>query len=85
MRYSIIIIVCYIYLLTLSCTKTMTISESSETLNNWRIAREYQRQERYELARQYYLLALAGAREAQSQQALQLELKVIDRMIETMR
>lgn len=63
----------------------MTVPESAETLNNWQIAREYQKQERYELARQYYVLALAGAREIESQKALQVELKAVERMIEAMR
>ncbi|AGC49613.1 hypothetical protein BW722_01105 [Lawsonia intracellularis] len=67
------------------CTKIMYVPESSETLHNWHLAREYQRQQRYELARQYYILALAGAREPQSQKTLQLEIKAVDRMIEAMR
>lgn len=77
--------ICVFILVSIGCTKIMHVPESSETLTNWHLAREYQRQQRYELAKQYYLLALAGAREPQSQQALQIEIKAVDRMIEAMR
>lgn len=75
----------YIVIINIGCTKIMYVPESSETLHNWHLAREYQRQQRYELARQYYVLALAGAREPQSQKTLQLEIKAVERMIEAMR
>ncbi len=75
----------YLLLLVFGCAKVIPITESSETLSNWHKAREYQSQERYELAQQYYLLALASSRDPQSQQALKREIKVIERMIQTMR
>lgn len=84
--YRLLFLLCvYIITMNIGCTKIMYVPESSETLHNWHLAREYQRQQRYELARQYYVLALAGAREPQSQKTLQLEIKAVERMIEAMR
>lgn len=79
------ICICAAFVLAAGCTKVAVLPESGETLSNWTLARDYQAQGRYELARQYYLLALAGARTPESQQTLQRELNSVDRMIEAMR
>lgn len=68
-----------------ACTKVAVIPEAEETVYNWSQARDYQAQGRYELARQHYLLALAAARTAESQQTLQRELDSVDRMLEALR
>ena len=36
------------------------LADTEVTTHNWKLARDYERQMRYELARQYYLLALAS-------------------------
>ncbi len=67
------------------CTRVAVTPEAEETIFNWTQARDYQAQGRYELARQYYLVALAAARTPETQQTLQRELDSVDRMIEAMR
>jgi hypothetical protein len=67
------------------CTRVTAVPESASTLNQWRIARGYQAQGRYELAKQYFTLALAGARSTVSQDELEQEIEVINRMLQTMR
>lgn len=60
---------------------TLVIRESEDSIANWSLARDYQAQGRYELARQHYLLALASSRTAQTQSTLQRELDSLDRKI----
>ncbi len=53
---------------------------------NFRMAREYSAQGRYELAKEHYLLAYAAAgNDAMLRDALQQELHSIDLMIKTLR
>ena len=61
------------------------ISDTRATTHNWKLARDYERQMRYELARQYYLLALAACRSESAQAQLKRELESIDLQIRTMR
>ncbi|MEG2005092.1 MAG: hypothetical protein RR014_03555 [Bilophila sp.] len=67
------------------CTSIAVIPESGETITNWSLARDYQAQGRYELARQHFLLALASSRTTDSQTTLQREMDALDRMIQAMR
>jgi len=55
------------------------------TKSHWKLARDYERQMRYELARQHYLLALASCRSEPAQTQLRRELESIDLQIRTMR
>ncbi len=68
-----------------ACSKVTASPESASTLAYWRTARSYQAEGRHELAKQYFLLALAGARSATSQSELQIELEASNRMLQTMR
>ncbi len=68
-----------------ACSKVTASPESASTLAYWRTARSYQAEGRHELAKQYFLLALAGARSSMSQSELQTELEASNRMLQTMR
>ena len=61
------------------------LTDTRATMHNWQLARDYERQMRYELARQHYLLALASCRSASTQEQLRRELESIDLQIRTMR
>lgn len=67
------------------CARTLVVQESEESIANWTLAREYQAEGRFELARQYYLLALASSRTPQTQMTLQRELDSVDRKIQAKR
>ena len=67
------------------CTRVTSMPESSQTLAHWQQARNYQARGRYELAKQYYQLALAGSVSSESQAALQREIDAADRMLQTFR
>ena len=60
-------------------------ADTQATIHNWKLARDYERQMRYELARQHYLLALASCRSEATQTQLRRELESIDLQIRTMR
>lgn len=68
-----------------ACSKVTASPESASTLAYWRTARSYQAEGRHELAKQYFLLALAGSRSSMSQSELQTELEASNRMLQTMR
>lgn len=55
------------------------------TRRHWVTARDYQRQMRYELARQHYVLALAACRNSRTQAQLKRELEGVDLQIRSMR
>ena len=61
------------------------LADTKATTHNWKLARDYERQMRYELARQHYLLALASCRSEPTQSQLRRELESIDLQIRTMR
>ena len=61
------------------------LSDTKATRHNWKLARDYERQMRYELARQHYLLALASCRSESTQAQLRRELESVDLQIRTMR
>ena len=61
------------------------LSDTKATTLNWKLARDYERQMRYELARQHYLLALAACRSESTQMQLRRELESVDLQIRTMR
>jgi len=67
------------------CGAKYTVPETGSALGNWRTARGYQAQGRYEMARQYYGLALANARTPDSQVALKQEIEAVERQIQAMR
>lgn len=58
---------------------------SSDSLRNYKTARDYAAQGRYELAREHYLLALASASDPNLQDALAQELESVDMMIKSLR
>jgi len=62
-----------------------SLADTQATTQNWRLARDYERQMRYELARQHYLLALASCRSETTQAQLRRELESVDLQIRTMR
>jgi hypothetical protein len=61
------------------------LADTKATMHNWQLARDYERQMRYELARQHYLLALASCRSESTQTQLRRELESVDLQIRTMR
>ena len=61
------------------------LADTKATTHNWKLARDYERQMRYELARQHYLLALASCRSEPTQTQLRRELESVDLQIRTMR
>jgi hypothetical protein len=61
------------------------MTDTKATVHNWKLARDYEQQMRYELARQHYLLALASCRSEPTQAQLRRELESIDLQIRTMR
>ena len=61
------------------------VAESDETMDNWVLARRYQAEYRYELARQHFALALAAARTPTVVERLKQELAAVDLQIKTLR
>jgi hypothetical protein len=61
------------------------MTDTKATVHNWKLARDYEQQMRYELARQHYLLALASCRSESTQMQLRRELESVDLQIRTMR
>ena len=61
------------------------LTDTKATQHHWKLARDYERQMRFELARQHYLLALASCRSEPTQAQLRRELESIDLQIRTMR
>ena len=55
------------------------------TTAHWDKARQYQQQQRFELARQHYLLALTTCRTEETRDRLQRELQIVDLQLRTMR
>lgn len=58
---------------------------SADSLRNYKTARDFAAQGRYELAREHYLLALAAADDPYLQDALAQELESVDMMIKSLR
>lgn len=58
---------------------------SADSLRNYKIARDFSAQGRYELAREHYLLALASTSDPYLQDALAQELESIDMIIRSLR
>ncbi len=59
--------------------------ESKEAIHNLNLARKYKKQKRYELARQYYLLALAATTTTTTRDTIQRDLQVVELQIRTLR
>lgn len=73
-------------LASIGCARNLThIPDSAEAIANWQTARNFLAQGRFELARQYYLVALAASHSPETQVALKDELEKVDRMIQAMR
>lgn len=68
----------------LSCLAALA-GGCSPTHNNWQAARQFQAQGRHELARQYYVAALASARTPEQQEALKRDIEATDRIIHSFR
>ncbi len=64
---------------------TVTTAETDETIHNWALARNFQAQGRYELAKQYYSLALSSVRTQSALDTLSRELGAVDLQLRTMR
>lgn len=64
---------------------TMVLPYSSEALRNYRAGRDLASAGRFELAREHYLLALAGTRDPDLQDALDRELESVNLIIQTLR
>lgn len=58
---------------------------TADSLHNYKAARDFAAQGRYELAREHYLLALAAATDPYLQDALAVELESVDLMIRSLR
>lgn len=71
--------------LTGCASQTAVTAEADETIDTWMAARRYQAEGRYELAKQYYSLALASARTQSALDQLQRELFSVDMQIRTLR
>lgn len=59
--------------------------DTAATTKHWNTARGYQREQRFELARQHYLLALATCRTEETRDRLQRELQIVDLQLRSMR
>ncbi len=66
-------------------SKVVAVAESEETIANWQIAQGLQAEGRYELARQYYALALATALTKSAVSQIERALAGVDLQIKTMR
>jgi hypothetical protein len=76
----------FLALALLGCSsKTVTLAESGETVQNWSLARRYQAAGRYELARQHYSLALSTVRTQSALDMLKRELVAVDLQIRALR
>ncbi len=71
--------------LTGCASQTAVTAEADETIDTWMAARRYQAEGRYELAKQYYSLALASARTQSALDQLQRELFSVDMQLRTLR
>ena len=68
------------------CAPQISVTaEADETIDTWMAARRYQAEGRYELAKQYYSLALASARTQSALDQRQRELFSVDMQIRTLR
>ena len=64
---------------------TIVVYYHPDSLRNYKAARDFATAGRFELAREFYLLALATANDPSLQDALALELDSVDMMIKTLR
>lgn len=64
---------------------TAVVHYNADSLHNYKTARDFAAQGRYELAREHYLLALAATTDPYLQDALAQEIESVDMMIKTMR
>ena len=78
-------LVCMLGLSSCAGSHTVVTAENAETIDTWMTARRYQAEGRYELAKQYYSLALASARTQSALDQLTRELYTVDMQIRTMR
>ena len=60
-------------------------TDSQQTTYHWKKARAYQQEQRYELARQHYLLSLSACRSEETRDQLQRDLQIIDLQLRTLR
>lgn len=65
--------------------EVVTVPDNPEAIENWHYARNYQAQGRFELSRQYYLLALSSARTQDVHDALAQELQAVTLQIRSLR
>lgn len=66
-------------------SKTVLLTDPADTVATWNMARYYQAEGRYELARQYYGLALSTARSQDAVNQLQRELFGVELQLQTLR
>jgi hypothetical protein len=65
--------------------RTVVVAQSPGCLRQLKQARDYMAQERYELAKEQYLMALAACNDGESRDVAAQELKAADMMIQTQR
>ena len=65
--------------------QNVVIAETEETVNTWTMARRFQAEGRYELAHQYYSLALSAVRTQSALNMLKRELLAVDLQLRAMR
>ncbi len=70
-----------------SCAKreVATTNYHEHTMQNFYLARKYESEGRYELAKERLLLAMASAKDGEMRQTLAQELDAVDKMIKTQR
>ncbi len=91
-RFAVLVLPCLL-LLTGGCGLTSYVSnervvvspQNPNCLQHLKQARDYVAQERYELAKEQYLMALAACNDGESRQVATQELKSVDMMIQTQR
>ena len=66
-------------------TQNVVIAETEETVNSWAMARRFQAEGRYELAKQYYSLALSTVRTQSALDMLKREMMAVDLQLRAMR
>ncbi|SIN71941.1 hypothetical protein [Halodesulfovibrio marinisediminis] len=65
--------------------KVVASPYSSNSMQNLYIGRQYVAQQRYELAREHFLLALASAEHENMREQLVSEITAVNRLLETLR
>ncbi len=68
-----------------ACKSSTTVPEGPYTIDNWKVAKELREEERYELAYQYYSIALSSANDVETICQLKKEMEDLQRVIKSIR